>query len=107
MNVEISFTAVNYMYMHFIHSFTVTYVTKNGGFRLLYDQDNKRNLPIQHYKGQTTKTTVEFRFDFIAPVHCTEIESSVKCTKGEKPIDIKADITKVNLHFYFSNHTSF
>lgn len=80
----------------------MTYITKNGGFRLLYDQDIGRNLPIQHYRGLTTKTTIEFRFDFIAPVHCTEIESSVKCTKGENPIDIKPDITKVNFQIIFA-----
>ncbi|XP_053391927.1 uncharacterized protein LOC123531687 [Mercenaria mercenaria] len=74
--------------------FTVTYSTKSGGYRQLYDRDNYRYYSKQIYNGQSTNKTVEFKFDFIAPTHCSEPYSRVKCNHGEKPIDVGEDITK-------------
>ncbi|XP_053373171.1 uncharacterized protein LOC128546533 [Mercenaria mercenaria] len=74
--------------------FTVTYSTKSGGYRQLYDRDTGRDYSRQIYNGQTTSKTIQFKFDFIAPIHCSEPYSQTKCNNGEKPIDVGEDITK-------------
>jgi hypothetical protein len=77
----------------------VTYTTKSGGFRTLYNNDAHRIDKTQNYKGQMATKVIEFKFDFIAPEHCSSIGSKNKCSNGEKPINVGNDITKVDVVF--------
>ncbi|XP_053391930.1 uncharacterized protein LOC123531686 [Mercenaria mercenaria] len=75
--------------------FMVTYSTKNGGFRKLYDSNYHRPYRTDTYIGQSSTKTLEFKFDFIVPVHCSEPNATAKCGPGEEePLFITEDITK-------------
>ena len=83
-------------------SLTVTYTTKSGGFRKLYNTETNRFHKTEIYTGQVTNKVIEFKFDFIAPKHCSEAISQTKCMHGEKPINVGEDITKVEDIYYYN-----
>ncbi|XP_053373157.1 uncharacterized protein LOC123531756 [Mercenaria mercenaria] len=75
--------------------FKVTYSTKNGGFRNLYDLNYHRPFKTDKYTGQLSTKILEFKFDFIVPFHCSERTATAKCGPGkEEPVYISEDITK-------------
>lgn len=66
----------------------------------MFNTVTSRPYKTEVYEGKDTKKAVELRFDFIAPVHCSEKEAKVKCNNDEEPIKIEADITKVRKKFF-------
>ncbi|XP_060604011.1 uncharacterized protein LOC132756885 [Ruditapes philippinarum] len=74
--------------------FTVTYASTSGGYRKLFDIVNNRYYKTNTYVGKDSEKAVELRFDFIAPVHCSEQAATAKCNSNEQPIGLEADITK-------------
>ena len=75
--------------------FTVRFSTRSGGYRQLYDIDYNRISSLETYNGHVDAKSVEFKFDFIAPLHCSEQESHIRCKQGEEPLILESDITQV------------
>ncbi|XP_052812485.1 uncharacterized protein LOC128240040 [Mya arenaria] len=73
---------------------TVTFNVKSGGFRQLRNINTYSNYTTDEFKGHTVSKTIEFKFDFEAPKHCSEEESGKSCMKGQEPISIYEDLTK-------------
>jgi hypothetical protein len=63
----------------------------------LFDIVNNRYYKTNTYVGKDSEKAVELRFDFIAPVHCSEQAATAKCKSNEQPIGLEADITKVKV----------
>ncbi|WAR10296.1 hypothetical protein MAR_035372 [Mya arenaria] len=84
---------------HIIHSKenkdqSVTFNVKSGGFRYLHNINTNRFYRTDVYNGHTVSETVEFKFDFVAPKHCSEQDSGRTCIPGEEPITVDEDFTK-------------
>ncbi|WAR10291.1 FGFR2-like protein [Mya arenaria] len=75
-------------------NFTVTFNVKSGGFRNLHDINFNRFYTTNVFYGHTVSDTVEFKFDFVAPKHCSEQDSGRMCIPGEEPITVYEDLTK-------------
>ncbi|XP_052814816.1 uncharacterized protein LOC128241772 [Mya arenaria] len=75
-------------------NFTVTFNVKSGGFRNLRNINTNRFYNTNVYDGHTVSDTVEFKFDFVAPKHCSEPDSGRTCRSGEEPIRLNDDLTK-------------
>ncbi|WAR10303.1 hypothetical protein MAR_035379, partial [Mya arenaria] len=76
-------------------NFTVTFNVKSGGFRNLHNINTNAFYKTNVYLGHTVLETVEFKFDFVAPKHCSEQDSGRACIKGQEPIAVYEDLTKV------------
>ncbi|XP_052812774.1 uncharacterized protein LOC128240260 isoform X2 [Mya arenaria] len=75
-------------------NFTVTFNVKSGGFRNLNNINTNVLYRTNLYNGHTVSETVEFKFDFVAPKHCSEQDSGRACIKGQEPIAVYEDLTK-------------
>lgn len=62
----------------------------SGGNRKLINFGDGKMTGIEFYQGQSAQQTMEFRFDFDTPVHCTNISSC-----EDSPMYLEKDITKV------------
>ncbi|KAL5006959.1 hypothetical protein ScPMuIL_015765 [Solemya velum] len=70
---------------------TIKFRTKNGGFRRMRDLNTNTLRPLDYYIGKEATKTVEFRFDFDSPTHCSEDST---CQNGESPMTVDKDITR-------------
>ncbi|XP_052812776.1 uncharacterized protein LOC128240261 isoform X2 [Mya arenaria] len=75
-------------------NFTVTFNVKSGGFRNLHNINTNSIYTTNVYDGHTVSDTVEFKFDFVAPKHCSEQDSGRTCRSGEEPVTVYEDLTK-------------
>ncbi|XP_052278483.1 LOW QUALITY PROTEIN: uncharacterized protein LOC127876968 [Dreissena polymorpha] len=75
--------------------FTVKFRTKSGGYRQLKDINYNSPGELQIFQGHWDEKPVEFKFDFIAPKHCSEKEAIIKCVQGQHPIIVDNDITRM------------
>ncbi|XP_052278482.1 uncharacterized protein LOC127876967 isoform X2 [Dreissena polymorpha] len=69
--------------------FTVRFSTRSGGYRQLYDIDYNRISSLETYNGHVDAKSVEFKFDFIAPLHCSEQESHIRMPDLEQVMAMK------------------
>ncbi|XP_052813767.1 uncharacterized protein LOC128240857 [Mya arenaria] len=94
-NLNCTLTQRDYVYsIEHGDNFTVTFNVKSGGFRNLRNINTYRHYTTNYFYGHTVSKTVEFKFDFVAPKHCSEEESKLTCIKGQEPIKIDEDLTK-------------
>ncbi|XP_052812777.1 uncharacterized protein LOC128240263 [Mya arenaria] len=94
---DLNFTLTQRDYIFSIEhgdNFTVTFNVKSGGFRYLHNINTNRFYRTDVYNGHTVSETVEFKFDFVAPKHCSEQDSGRTCIPGEEPITVDEDFTK-------------
>ncbi|XP_052280020.1 uncharacterized protein LOC127877806 [Dreissena polymorpha] len=75
--------------------FTVKFRTKSGGYRQLYDINYNSPGALQIFQGNWDEKPVDFKFDFIAPKHCSEQDALMKCAPGQHPIIVDNDITRM------------
>lgn len=78
---------LDFVYFRFVLTFSAT----AGGFRILRNRDTNVNIAPQYYTEKTTSNIIEFRFDYVSPIHCTE--ESTPC--ASKPLHLSEDITQV------------
>ncbi|WAR10652.1 hypothetical protein MAR_035728, partial [Mya arenaria] len=94
-NLNCTLTQRDYVYsIEHGDNFTVTFNVKSGGFRRLRNINTHGYYTTNYFYGHTVSKTVEFKFDFVAPKHCSEEESKITCIKGQEPIAIDEDLTK-------------
>ncbi|KAH3716767.1 hypothetical protein DPMN_059496, partial [Dreissena polymorpha] len=73
---------------------TVHFRSISGGFQKLLNIDNKASpYMTKYYSGLSVIKTVEFRFDFDAPKHCSEVDVST-CPSRYSILTIDATYTK-------------
>ncbi|VDI62920.1 Hypothetical predicted protein [Mytilus galloprovincialis] len=71
--------------------FVLTFSATAGGLRRLRNRDTGQVYPSQNYSEKTTSKIIEFKFDYMTPIHC--IEQSTPCT-DKQPLHISEDITQ-------------
>ncbi|XP_052782551.1 uncharacterized protein LOC128218858 [Mya arenaria] len=95
LNLDCTLVERDYVYsIEHGDNFTVIFSIQSGGFRDLHDINYNRFYKTEIYQGHTVTKMVEFKFDFVAPKHCSEEDSGVHCVAGEEPIIIYNDITR-------------
>ncbi|XP_071158565.1 uncharacterized protein [Mytilus edulis] len=73
--------------------FVLTFSATAGGFRILRNRQTDETYAPQYYTEKTTSNIIEFRFDYVSPIHCTE--ENTPC--ASKPLHLSEDITKNSL----------
>ncbi|XP_052094849.1 uncharacterized protein LOC127730466 isoform X2 [Mytilus californianus] len=68
---------------------TLEFMAHSGGNRKLINFADNEITGIEFYQGQSVQQSMEFRFDFDIPVHCTQILSC-----EDNPMNLENDITK-------------
>ncbi|KAK3603169.1 hypothetical protein CHS0354_043002, partial [Potamilus streckersoni] len=78
----------------------VAFNAKSGGFRSLIDQNYPQTIwTTQNYNGQTGLKEVQFKFDFYAPIHCSESNKTAKCRSVTYvPLHIETEFSKVPIN---------
>ncbi|XP_052246346.1 uncharacterized protein LOC127855047 [Dreissena polymorpha] len=73
---------------------TVQFRSTSGGFQELRNTDRQSEpYATKYYNGLSVIKTVEFRFDFIAPIHCSEDDKRT-CPTNDTILDIPDVYTK-------------
>lgn len=80
------------IYFRYILHFTIG----TGGFRDLMNSRTRQFYRQDIYTAMQAENTMELRFDYDDPVHCSEDRT---CSSGGVPLHLTEDITKVN-YFY-------
>ena len=92
-----TFEAMNYdftIYSRYIIHFTIG----TGGFRDLMNSRTKQFYGQDIYTAIQSENTMELRFDYDDPVHCSEDRT---CSSGDVPLHLTEDITKVNYFYHY------
>ncbi|CAG2213733.1 unnamed protein product [Mytilus edulis] len=74
--------------------FVLTFSATAGGFRILRNRETGQTYSAQYYSEKTTTNVIEFKFDYVSPIHCIE-EST--CTNDERPLYVTEDITQSSI----------
>lgn len=73
----------------------VTYSVTSGGFRQMINLDDpKANFITDNITGNTASKHIMFKFDLIAPKHCSEKNTTVACQSDDTLFEAVAEFTK-------------
>ncbi|XP_063420410.1 uncharacterized protein LOC134705618 [Mytilus trossulus] len=76
---------------------TLEFMAHSGGYRKLINFGDGVMTGIEFYQGQSVQQTMELRFDFDTPVHCTKTSSC-----DDSPMYLEKDITKTPIKPFWS-----
>ncbi|KAL3832122.1 hypothetical protein ACJMK2_023795 [Sinanodonta woodiana] len=75
----------------------VVFTAKSGGYRNIVNHGNS-TWRTQSYKGEIDRKEVEFKFDFEAPLHCSELANYSSCRSIDAPLKIENEFTKLPIN---------
>ncbi|XP_060064515.1 uncharacterized protein LOC132544877 [Ylistrum balloti] len=83
-------------------TFVITFSVQSGGFEKLNIIDTTTGYATLTFSGTEKLKSVEFRFDYVEPIHCFIPNSNLTCTPTSTPLEITDPITKNNVTFLWS-----